>query len=169
MSLRETKTLHGINFPPNETELGNLTAKQLLDKINAFYQRYSDESNLADEAEGYFLQFLAAYPVSMCSYNMTESLKLTIALVYFDNKPTEDEKRKENDQWEGYSYEDLALIFDRSKASIHAAIEQKETEARAIVQEARLRRIVNAEARRELIEEEKNKLRNEKENEETTE
>jgi hypothetical protein len=105
----------------------------------------------------------------MCSYNMTESLKLTIALVYFDNKPTEDEKRKENDQWEGYSYEDLALIFDRSKASIHAAIEQKETEARAIVQEARLRRIVNAEARRELIEEEKNKLRNEKENEETTE
>ncbi|MGA2523566.1 MAG: hypothetical protein ABSF65_05365 [Candidatus Bathyarchaeia archaeon] len=161
MSIRDIKTFKGIKFPPNETELGNLTAKQLLDKINAFYQRYDIEGPLGDEAESYFLQLMQAYPVSMCAYSTSEALKLTIALIYFDSKPTEEEKSKANDQYEGYSCEDLALIFDRSKATIHAAIEGKEDEAKAIVEEARLRILIKSEARKQLIDEEKAKMKKE--------
>jgi hypothetical protein len=170
MSLRDHKNFNGIVFPQKETELGNLTAKQLLDKIDAFYLRFNPELTLGDMAESYFLQFLTYYPVSMCSYNMTTALKLVIALIYFSNKPTEEEIAKKNDLWDGYSYEDLALIFDRSKASIHAAIKEKETEALAIIQAAKLKSQVTKAALQELIEEEKQRIKKTKlENEGVTE
>ena len=63
-----------------------------------------------------------------------------------------------------YSYDDLSVIFDRSKASISAAIDAKETEARAIIQEARLRKTVNKVAFEQLIAEEKIRLKKEQEN-----
>jgi hypothetical protein len=167
MSLNFLEETKKVNLPQKETNLEGLTAQQLIDKINAFYQRFDRLSNLGDDAEGYFLQLLASYPVSMCSYGMTEQLKLIIALIYLDSKPTESELTKENDPWEGYSYEDLSLVFDRSKASIHEAIKQKETEAKEILLNAKLKSVVRAAALKELIEEEKQKIRTA--NEETPE
>jgi hypothetical protein len=149
----------GVILPTKETDVANLTAQQILDKINAFYERRKKESSeISDFAEGYFLELMGYYPVSMCSYTMTEALKLVVTLVYFSSKPTEEEQ-KENDPWEGYSYEDMALVFDRSKATIHEAIKQKEEEAKAMIQEATLRKEARKEAMQQLIEEEKDKLR----------
>ncbi len=116
----------GIILPKKETDLANLTAKQIIDKIEGFYRRVL--SNWDDFSEGNFLELLASYPVSMCSYTMTEPLKLIVALLYFESKP---ENHKINNSWKGYSFDELAVIFDRSKATIHEAINQKELEAKA--------------------------------------
>ena len=56
-------------------------------------------------------------------------LKLIIALIYFDNRPS-DAPGKADEPYLEYSYDDLSVIFDRSKASISAAIDAKETEAK---------------------------------------
>ncbi len=58
-----------------------------------------------------------------------------------------------------FSYEHLALIFSRSKATIHAAIKEKETEVRAWIEETNLRREARSMALEQLIEEEKQRLR----------
>jgi hypothetical protein len=150
----------GIVLSQRESNLADLATQQIIDKIKAFYVRYEkDRSEVSDFAEGYFLELLAYFPVSMCSYSMSEDLKLVIALIYFSSKPTEQELEKENDPWEGYSYEDLALVFDRSKATIHQSIKQKEAEAKAIIQAASQKEEVRKIAMQQLIEEEKEKIR----------
>jgi hypothetical protein len=153
----------GLPIPKKETDFPNLTAQQLIEKIRAFYVRLEKEKHdpiLNDGlAESIFLELMAYYPVSMCDYNMTESLKLTVALFYFDSKPTEKELAVENDPWKGYSFEDLALIFDRSKATIHQTIKQKEAEAKAIIQAASQRKEVQKIAMQQLIDEEKEKIK----------
>jgi hypothetical protein len=156
MSISELE-LRGIKLPPNETFLGDLTTNQIVEKINTFNNRLEKESHLevAQFAESYFLNLIALYPVSMCSRSMPEALKLIAALFYFGNKPTEDEKRKTDEQdrrikeffpeithspvYNGYSFDDLALIFDRNRASIVEAVRQKEEEAKIILEEAQLR------------------------------
>lgn len=158
-----------MNLPQKETDLDDLTAQQIIDKINAFYQRFMEVNfDMNEIAESEFLQALASYPVSMCSYNMTETLKLVIALAYFGSKPTEKELAEESDPWEGYSYEDLAFIFDRSKASISEAIKKKESEAKAIIEEANLHEKAKSKALEELIQEEKLKLRQNRQSETKT-
>jgi hypothetical protein len=152
--------------------LGELTAQQIVEKINAFHRRLKKESHLevAQFAESYFLNLIALYPVSMCSHNMTDTLKLVAALFYFGSKPTqteakttdEDPKFKElfpnitpSQIHKGYSYDDLALIFDRSKLTIIAAIEQKQEEAKIILEEATLRSQSAKTEAEQLITEEK--------------
>jgi 16S rRNA A1518/A1519 N6-dimethyltransferase RsmA/KsgA/DIM1 with predicted DNA glycosylase/AP lyase activity len=85
---------------------------------------------------------------------MTDSLKLLVALMYFDSKP---ENPKESG-WEGLTMDYLALIFDRSKKTIHDCIKEKEAEAKKILEEAKLRKKAREIALRELIKEEKLKL-----------
>jgi hypothetical protein len=152
MSVRDLERFE-IILPKKEIDLGNLTAQQIIDKIKAFYVRW--ENNSEDLAEAEFLQNLVSYPVSMCSYTMTENLKLLVALVYFDNKNS-------SDDWKGFTFDYLSLVFDRSKSSIHEAVTQKEAEAKAIIQEANLKLQLVKEARdqakRELVEAEKLKL-----------
>ena len=72
---------------------------------------------------------IALYPVSMCSKNMLDTLKLLVALFYFGSKPSNEEngkisedlkakelfpRKKPNTAYKGYSCEDLSLIVDRA-------------------------------------------------------
>jgi len=149
----------GIRIPPRETDVSGLTAEQIIGKIRSFWERCKkDNSQDSDVAPIDFLELLEAYPVSMCSFHMTDSLKLLVALMYFD-KP---ENPKEGD-WEGLTMDYLALIFDRSKKTIHDCIKEKEQEAKKILEEAKLRKEAKEIALRELIEEEKLKLKQSRE------
>ena len=142
----------GFRIPEKETNLETLTAKQILEKVESFYVRLANvKDDFADLAEGYFLQLMREYSFSMCSYSMTETLKLIIALAYFESKPTEEQIKRDQAEckqahikiqpWSGYSFDELALVFDRSKASIHAAILQKETEAKELLRDAEVKRL----------------------------
>lgn len=160
----------GIPLPQIETADG-LTAKEILDKIWSFYAKLdSSHSEIDDFAEGYFLQILRDYPKSLCAQHMTDSLIQLIATLYFDDRI--EEKPKEKGDWEGYSYEHLALMFVRSKATIHQAVHQKETEVKQLLKEAMLRGKARSIALEELVKEEKEKLKleqNNQKNEQTTE
>jgi hypothetical protein len=173
--------LRGVKMPPPETCIGDLVAQQIVEKISSFHSRLSHEAHLdvAPFAETYFLNLIALYPVSMCSRNMTDTLKLVASLFYFGSQPqtpedvgkTDDEPRlrelfprnKPSPMNKGYSVEDLALIFDRSPATIAEAVKQKQEEAQVILEEATLRcsserSAPNKDALETLTEEEKTAL-----------
>jgi hypothetical protein len=154
MSLGDLE-LRGVKLPEKETCLNDLTANQIVEKINAFHQRLRRESYLqvAPFAEAYFLNLIALYPLSMCSKTMTDELKLVAALFFFGSQPTHDAESKPTDQelrdlfprnrpspaHSGYTLEDLALIFDRTRPAIAEAIRQKQEQAQVMLEEAVLR------------------------------
>jgi len=175
----------GIPLPAAETEDG-LSAKDIMDKVRSFYVKFEKcEGEESEYAEGEFLELLYQYPKSMVARHMTDTLKTLIALIYFESKPEKMEKKEPTtmilsngrkitfdwDDWEGYSYDDLALMFDLSKASIHEAIRQKEAEAKQLLEESKLRKKAKTIALEELVKEEKLKLleKNLTESKETTE
>ena len=145
----------GIRIPPRETDVSGLTAEQIIGKIRSFWERCKkDNSQDSDVAPIDFLELLEAYPVSMCSYHMTDSLKLLVAIMYFDSREGGNE---------GLSMDYLSLITDKSKKTIFDAIREKEQEAKKILEEAKLRKEAKEIALRELIEEEKLKLKQKQE------
>jgi len=174
----------GIRLPAVETEDG-ISAKEIMDKVRSFYLRLEKcDSDESEYAEGDFLELLYHYPKSMVAKHMTDTLKQLIAIIYFESKPEKVEKKEttflcvgdkkikwEPDVWEGYSYDDLAVLFDLSKSSIHQAIGEKEKEAKQLLEEVRLRVKAKAIALEQLVEEEKQKLleKNLTESKETTE
>ncbi len=156
MSLHDIELeLRGVKLPPRETLFEDLTAHQIVEKINAFHERLKREANIqvAAFAESYFLNLIALYPVSMCSKAMTDNLKLVAALFYFVSQARENNLIKSTDQdlkeffpvitpgstRTGYTVEDLALIFDRPRSSIAEAVRQKQEEAQVMLEEAVLR------------------------------
>ena len=148
----------GIKLPLRETDVSGLTSQQIIEKIRSFWERCKKETSQdVDVAPIDFLELLEAYPVSMCSFHMTDSLKLLVALMYFESRHKEENPIPSD--WEGYSMDYLALIFDRSKKTIHDAIKEKEQEAKAILEEAKLRKKAREIALKELIEEEKQKIK----------
>ncbi|MCS7123938.1 MAG: hypothetical protein NZ932_00760 [Candidatus Bathyarchaeota archaeon] len=160
----------GIKLPPRETDVSGLTDVKVIDKVRGFWERYNRESSADNEfAPMDFLEILAAYPVSMCSFHMTDSLKLLVALMYFYSKPSEEEIKRQIESnkklgikipvYEGLSMDYLALVFDRSKKTIHDAIKEKEAEAKKLIEEAKLRKEAREIALRELVEEEKQKIK----------
>lgn len=156
----------GVALPPMEKE-DDLTAKDIMDKIRNFYNKLEKCTSVTrDFAEGYFLELLYCYPQSMCSRHMTENQKLLMALIYFESKPRQEE---ENPIWNGFSYEDLSLIFDVSKATVHEAIKQREEEAKKLLVDVQLREKAKEIALKELIVEEKQKLLEREENRKTVE
>ena len=170
MSLLELMKVRGIPMPPIETEDG-LTAKDLMDKIRGFYMKLSKLSSESQEfMEGYHLELLHSYPQSMCTRHLTETAKQLITIIYFDSKP-EYQPYKSEDPWPGYSYEDLAVMFVLSKATIHEAIRQKEAETKKLLAEVMTRGVARSIAMEELVKEEKQKILEEKqkENKQTTE
>ena len=147
----------GVVLPKKEIDLANLTAQQIMNKIEGFYNR--DPYSCDDLTEAYFLELLASYPVSMCGYNMSETLKLLVAFVYFYSEPSEDDIRQAKEYAKannckmsklGFTFDELACLFDRSKGTIHEAIKQKEIEAKTILQDAQLRRQAKQQAVEEL-------------------
>jgi len=149
----------GVALPPMEKE-GDLTAKEIMDKIRNFYGKLEKcNSETRDFAEGYFLELLYHYPQSMCNRHMTETQKLLMALIYFESKPRAEE---EDPIWNGFSYQDLSLIFDVSKATVHEAIKQREEEAKKLIASVQLREKAKEIALEQLVEEEKQKLKGKK-------
>jgi len=132
----------GISLPSIEKE-DDLTAKEIMDKIRSFYIKFEKYNSLiSDYAEGYFLELLYHYPKSMCSRNMSETQKLLMALIYFESKPVPEE---EDPIWNGFSYEDLSLIFDvqlREKAK-EIALEQLIKEEKQKLKEKQLKKQAN--------------------------
>lgn len=168
--------LRGVKLPEKEAFLGGLTAQQIVEKISQFHERLKHECNLqvAPFAESYFLNLIALYPVSMCSKTMSETLKLVAALFYVGSQPPKEESSAaaEDDQrlkeffprnkpspiHRGYTFEDLALIFDRTKAAITEAVKQKQEEAQVMLEEAALRCQREQNALETLTDEEKHAL-----------
>jgi hypothetical protein len=171
MSIGELE-LRGVKLPAPETFYGELTTNQIAEKINRFSERLHRESNLevAPFAEAYFLNLIALYPVSMCAKTMSDELKLVAALFYFGSKPTEEPaetkvdakdlfpRNKPSPPHHGYSYEDLALIFDRNRLAIVEAVRQKAEQAKIMLEEAQLRCQNKKATLEELTDEEKQAL-----------
>jgi len=151
------------DLPPIEREFSELSVQEFMDRVQEFWHRYEKTSQLNDENEFapmYFMQLLAYYPVSLCKRGMSDTLKLLIAMSYYCSKPEEHEKEP---IWNGFSYEDLSLIFVRSKASIHAAIRDNTVKAKDLLITNDLRKEAREIALSRMIEEEKAKLREENE------
>ena len=147
----------GIQLPPIETDYSNITVEQLIKKIREFYRR-KDKTNEEEMNECFFLELLRDYPVSMCNRHMSEEQKVLIALVYFESKSYVDPEDKDAG-WKGFSYDQLSIVFCRSKASIHEAIRQREPKAKKLLADVELRKKAKELALEQLIEEEKQKLR----------
>lgn len=146
----------GYELPPIETVEG-LEAKDIHDKILSFYRRLEKarDDTFQDCAAADFLELLRDYPQSLCSKHMSESQKLLMAILYFESKP--DSKDKDA-CWRGFSYEELSILFDVSKATVHEAIRQKEAEVKQLLEKPKLRTKARAIALEELVKEEKLKL-----------
>ena len=75
-------------------------------------------------------------------------------------------RNKPSPIYRGYSYEDLALIFERTRPTIIEAVHQKQEQAKIMLEEATLRCKSEKVAYEELTEEEKRALVHEKNEEE---
>ena len=116
-----------------------------------------------------FWQLINKYPVSMCERKMSPTLTFLITLFYHYKIPKVKQKdEKHQELWDSvrekfnkqafYSYEQLAILFMRSKASIHDAIKAREGEIMQLVEEVNMRRHARSIALQEYVAEEKIKL-----------
>jgi len=116
-----------------------------------------------------FWQLINKYPVSMCERKMSPTLTFLITLFYHYKIPKVKQKdEKHQELWDSvrekfnkqafYSYEQLGLLFMRSKASIHDAIKAREGEIMQLVEEVNMRRHARSIALQEYVAEEKIKL-----------
>ena len=132
----------------------DLTAQQIIDLIRDFLK------NNHNEISAYvFLNFLAYYPKSMTSYNLTPLMQRLIAFTYYYCQNDREAPK--------LSMEELAEWFRRSKSTIYDAIQKNqelEKMLKAELEEDKLRAKARKEAYQQLIEEEKEKLRIQREN-----
>lgn len=143
-----------------ENDFSTLTAQEIIDKIrDHIKQGPSNVNSLV------FLKYLAYYPVSMCKREVSPLLKKIIGFHY--NLGESNEHLKNKHSIDSISYDDLAEIFGRSKATISEYVNQIQVEWQTYLKEVAEAEAIKKQAERELIEEEKQLLR--KTNEETKE
>ena len=132
----------------------NLTNKEIMNKIKDFLEQEPHEVNYQ-----VFLKFLFYYPVSMCKREVSPLLRRLIGLCYRLGRHEPDEVSRLD--WK-ISYDDLAEIFCRSKATINDCINKTQDEWNQVKQEVNAEidreNYAVAEAKRQLIEEAKQKL-----------
>jgi hypothetical protein len=165
----------GIELPPPE-DGSTLYAHDLLNEINNFWKRYKMASPGLEYVPIDHMELLLTYPVSMCKRDLTDTLKTIIALCKFTrpiglSKHTKnpEEQRLMTYLEEHYpepSYEELSLLFNRSKATIFDAINEKEVVAKNQVAQDQARREARNIASQQLIDEERQKLLDEKQKKE---
>jgi hypothetical protein len=119
---------YGNLIPSPETDYSKITAKEIMDKIHEFHKRTEKEEDL----EHIFLGFLADYPISMTAQHMTDTLKLMVALLYLDTYEEKNERTKETETKHTFSYEQLSIIFCRSKSTISTSVDEKSPQAEEI-------------------------------------
>ena len=131
-----------------------LNAQQIIDLIYDYLNNHG-----ANEVNTYiFLHLLAYYPKSMTSYNLTPLMQKLIAFIYFYSQNSKEVK---------LSMDDLAELFHRSKSTIYDCIQKHgefEKMLKDEIEQERLRVKAQKEAYKQLIEEEKQKLKLEREN-----
>lgn len=135
-----------------ENDFSRLTVQEIIEKIRDHIKQGPLDVNSI-----IFLRYLAYYPVSMCKREVSPFLKKLIAFHYGFGDPGEHEKTEHS--IEPVSYDDLAEIFGRSKATISEYVNQFRNEWVAFQGEMEQAKAIEEEARRQLIEEEKQKLR----------
>ena len=148
-----------------ENDLSSLTVHEVIEKIRDFVA-----SNPSDENYLIFLEYLANYPVSMCKREVSPLLRLLIGMHYHLGQPNGENK---NDGVKRITYDELAEMFGRSKATISECVHttkplwvqyQNEIKLEKDMEkdDETLREKARLIAMDELIEEEKEKLRKEK-------
>lgn len=152
-NVNKMSMFHGLLMEELREDADGLTAQQILDLINDYLN-----GDGANEVNTYiFLNLLAYYPKSMTSYNLTPLMQRLIAFAYYYSQNS---KVK-------LSMDDLAELFHRSKSTIYDAI-QKHGELEKIIkaelEKDRLRAKARKEAYQQLLEEEKQKLTIERQN-----
>jgi len=163
--IRLLKSL-GVKLPDFENDFSNVKVEDLINKMRSFYERFEKVQSADNEFAALdFAELLTYYPVSMCSFHQSETLKLLISIFYLWGKQKESGE-KEND-YEGYSMDYLSLIFDKSKSSIFEAVRQKGEEAKQLIEEAKLRTKAKQIAFQQLVEQEKEKLKQTIQNKQT--
>ncbi len=118
----------------------NVSLKELTEKIRKFLEKFQE-----DLAPVQFLEILIMYPESLCKRDMSDTLKRVITAYYtwgvqkplcdYEQSLDEWEKKKignkpEKNKWFDpyFSYDQISVLFGRSKASIHEAISQFKNE-----------------------------------------
>ena len=134
--------------------LAGLTIQEVLDKIKEFV-----DSDPDDEQYIVFLLYLAKYPASMCQRKVSPFLKFLIGFHYRFGQFYKEEHYK---KVQPVSMEELAQIFGRSKATIHECIQDTEEHWKRFLEFKKREEEIEAEAKRELIEEVKERLRKER-------
>ncbi|MCK4478861.1 hypothetical protein KAU88_10125 [Candidatus Bathyarchaeota archaeon] len=137
----------------SKEDLSSLTTQEIIDKVKAF-----TESHHRDEFYDIFLHFLANYPASMCKRKVSPTLKYLIGFYYRLSRML----KKEYGDVSPISMEELSEIFGRSKATIHECTRATEGAWNDFLELKKREEEIEAEAKRELIEETKERLRKEK-------
>jgi len=142
-----------------ETDYSTLTVQEIMQKIKDFLT-----SDPSDASYVIFLNYLARFPVSMCKREVSDKLKLFIGFNYRFGIPTPEQMENGAGQ---ISMDDLAEWFGRSKATVSDYIEKTESAWKGfqrLVEEERLREQAHNIALKELVEEEKEKLKQQQNN-----
>jgi hypothetical protein len=113
----------------------NVSAQEIIDRVKDFKEKCDD-----DLMPFNFIELLSMYPESYCKRDMSETLKRLITAEYvfgvqnplesYERAIKEGRKPDKNDAVfkPYYSYDYLAILFGRSKSSIHEAISQFKVE-----------------------------------------
>ena len=181
MSIRDFRK-KGYELPEKDIGEG-LTAQDILAQLESYSEACENapgEGNMDGIFDGYFIELLANYPNSMCRHQIGDKLQYLIALFYSEGTPSPQElaaydmekAQHDKEPWKYpitifkpeqlWSYDNLALIFNCSKASVYAAIHKHKDEAEKAVEDVRLHTTAKDLALRELVEKEKLRLETEK-------
>jgi hypothetical protein len=142
-----------------ETDYSRLTVKEVMDKIRDFLaQKPKDISEMT------FLRYLAKYPVTMCKREVSPRLKTLIGFHYRLGVPNQ---QQADNGAEKVSYDDLAEIFVRSKATISECVNQTENEWKDVQYKVQQEQKLEEEAHKQLLEEKMQELRKVEQNNQT--
>jgi hypothetical protein len=182
------------NVPlPDIEPLDGLSAEDIIKAIRSFHKRFED-AHVTEIEESCvlcdFIDLLVDYPQSMLDRYMGDKLQLICALIYEEDQNNPDQQKQYEDycnkvdEWEHsgmshseakqlkesnkpdpcYSYDLLSLVFDRSKSTIHDAVKRKEEEVKKMLEEVWMREEARDIALKEMVAEEKEKLKTSNEN-----
>ena len=139
-----------------ENDFSTLTAQEIILKIRDHLEQDPTDINSL-----IFLRYLAFYPVSLCKREVSPLLKKLIGFHY--NLGAPDDHLRNKHGVTQVSYDDLAEIFVRSKATISIYVNEFKDEWQSFQTDLAKARAIDEEARRELIEEQKAKIKIENE------
>jgi hypothetical protein len=138
-----------------EIDYSSLTTQEIMDKIKDFVA-----SDPKDNQCMIFLEYFAKFPVSMCKRTVSPLLKKLIGFHYHLGLSILEANKAEGATL--ISYDDLAELFVRSKATIHECVHDTELawkQIQAEIGQENLREKAKAIALEDMIEEEKELLR----------